>query len=94
MGACGTHAGRLEALFAHRRFTDSDFKGLLVGSLNRLTRYTFYYVAHTPPPTAPLPSTMDCCSTHARRLSGPPSTRAAIAMDGGVADTACFYTGR
>jgi hypothetical protein len=33
MGACGTHAGRLEALFAHRRFTDSDFKGLLVGSV-------------------------------------------------------------
>ena len=29
-----------------------------------------------------------------RTLSGPPSTRAAIAMDGGVADTACYYTGR
>ena len=33
--------------------------------------------------------------THiARALSGPPSTWAAIAMDGGVADTACYYTGR
>ncbi len=30
----------------------------------------------------------------ARTLSGPPSTGAAIAMDGGVADTACYYTGR
>ena len=29
-----------------------------------------------------------------RTLSGPPSTGAAIAMDGGVADTACYYTGR
>ena len=29
-----------------------------------------------------------------RTLSGPPSTRTAIAMDGGVADTACYYTGR
>jgi len=29
-----------------------------------------------------------------RALSGPPSTGAAIAMDGGVADTACYYTGR
>jgi hypothetical protein len=29
-----------------------------------------------------------------RTLSGPPSTGAAIAMDGGVADTACNYTGR
>ena len=29
-----------------------------------------------------------------RTLSGAPSTRAAIAMDGGVADTACYYTGR
>ena len=29
-----------------------------------------------------------------KRHSGPPSTGAAIAMDGGVADTACYYTGR
>ena len=29
-----------------------------------------------------------------RTLSGPPSTGAAIALDGGVADTACYYTGR
>jgi hypothetical protein len=33
-----------------------------------------------------------------RTLSGPPSTSAAIAMDGGVRgvrpDTACYYTGR
>ena len=27
-----------------------------------------------------------------RTLSGPPSTGAAIAMYGGVADTACYYT--
>ena len=29
-----------------------------------------------------------------RTTSGPPSTRASIAMDGGVADTTCYYTGR
>ena len=29
-----------------------------------------------------------------RTLSGPPSTRASIAMDGGVADTTWLYTGR
>jgi len=29
-----------------------------------------------------------------RTLSGTPSKGAAIAMDGGVADTACYYTGR
>ena len=29
-----------------------------------------------------------------RTLSVPPSTRASIAMDGGVADTTCYYTGR
>ena len=35
------------------------------------------------------------CETHTTHtLSGPPSTRAAIAMVGGVADTACSYTGR
>ena len=32
--------------------------------------------------------------TTARCALGPPSTRAAIAMDGGVADTACYNTGR
>ena len=36
-----------------------------------------------------------CCETHnARALHRTPSTGAAIAMDGGVADTACYYTGR
>ena len=29
-----------------------------------------------------------------RTTSGPPSTRASIAMDGGVADTTWLYTGR
>jgi hypothetical protein len=29
-----------------------------------------------------------------RTLPGPPSTGAAIAMEGGVADTACYCTGR
>jgi hypothetical protein len=29
-----------------------------------------------------------------RITSGPPSAGAAIAMDGGMADTACYYTGR
>ena len=29
-------------------------------------------------------------STRKRTLSGPPITRAAIAMDGGVADTPCY----
>jgi len=33
-----------------------------------------------------------CCETQSpRTLSGPPSTGAAIAMDGGVADTACYF---
>ena len=35
-----------------------------------------------------------CCETQTRTLSGPPSTGASIAMDGGVADTPCYYTGR
>ena len=30
-----------------------------------------------------------CCETQTRTLSGPPSTGASIAMDGGVADTPC-----
>ena len=30
----------------------------------------------------------------ARMVPGPPSTGVAIAMDGGMADTACYYTGR
>ena len=34
-----------------------------------------------------------CCETQTRTLSGPPSTGASIAMDGGVADTPCYYTG-
>ena len=34
------------------------------------------------------------CETQTRTLSGPPSTGASIAMDGGVADTPCYYTGR
>ena len=29
-----------------------------------------------------------------RMVPGPPSTGVAIAMDGGMADTACYYTGR
>ena len=29
-----------------------------------------------------------------RIVPGPPSTGVAIAMDGGMADTACYYTGR
>jgi hypothetical protein len=29
-----------------------------------------------------------------RTTSGPSSTRAFIAMDGGLADTTCYYTGR
>jgi hypothetical protein len=38
-----------------------------------------------------------CCSTQRARMlsgpnSGPPGTGAAIAMDGGMADTACYYT--
>ena len=37
-----------------------------------------------------------CCfpTVTTRTTSGPPSTRASIAMDGGVADTTCYYTGR
>ena len=36
-----------------------------------------------------------CCSTQrARMVPGPPSTGVAIAMDGGMADKACYYTGR
>ena len=29
-----------------------------------------------------------------RMVPGPPSTGVAIAMDGGMADTTCYYTGR
>jgi len=35
-----------------------------------------------------------CCETHTRTTSGPPSTRASIAMDGGVADCCCCSTQR
>ena len=38
---------------------------------------------------------LPCAVKHTTRtLSGPPSTGAAVAMDAGVADTACYYTGR
>jgi hypothetical protein len=62
-------------------------------------------MGHPPPrlgPRTPDVSVTLCfyyCSANAvkhttRTLYGPPSTGAAIAMDGGVADTACYYTGR
>ena len=33
-------------------------------------------------------------NTTQRMVPGPPSTGVAIAMDWGMADTACYYTGR
>ena len=66
-------------------------------------KFKFKSSPSTLTPTASLESTFDrlplgcllfMCVHCNLNLNGPPSTGAAIAMDGGVADTACYYTGR
>jgi hypothetical protein len=50
-------------------------------NLTLRTRRSFYYCRH---------QECCCCETQTRTLSGPPSTGASIAMDGGVTDGAVY----
>jgi len=80
---------------AVQRFVMSHERGGKMLRKGQLNRHTRYRPATTTRNTAKNVFSDAAAVKHTTRtLSRPPSTGAAIAMDGGVADTACYYTGR